>query len=334
VSERDSIVFIPIKKRQTGSTSVASYWNSVPTQKEKNFPSLILNKNFLTQDKIAPEISPQVLKAGPSDIEAFIFGLQQIFPPFLRAIITVLSSVASLVLFKPRVYYSTNRSLANAAHRYVPTSIFSFSKKILNAGIQQLHPILFSFTAGRRFIEQSIFFLQGNFDHYPPIDVRNQLTILPRILHTIHAELNINRDTWWNLDHIPEPKKLITAGLSSSNQKILLHPKAFKAWSELQAFAEKEKIVLKLEAGFISYTNYASKVIESTNDTIFNTSKIPPPGFSNFHSGKTLKISAQIQPKNENVHSIDPYHWLKEHAYRFGFWVEEGLEGIIHYRSS
>ena len=145
------------------------------------------------------------------------------------------------------------------------------------------------------------------------------------MLRELHTELGIPLDYGEDGSKpvYEEATELVEVGPNLVGRMQRLTPQAAEKWSEMQSAAEADGVTLLLVSGFRS-VDYQARLIRKKINAGQTVSEIlavnAAPGFSEHHTGRAVDIATPgSRPLTEEFEGSEAFHWLQEHAARFGF---------------
>ncbi|MBV8062321.1 MAG: M15 family metallopeptidase [Nevskia sp.] len=120
-----------------------------------------------------------------------------------------------------------------------------------------------------------------------------------------------------------EARSLVCVGLGSDGRDKFLAPSAARAWLAMRAAAHADGVDLLLVSAYRSFEFQLGlirgKVARGRGiEEVLSVNA--PPGCSEHHSGRALDIGAADTPALEEAFEHTPqFHWLEQHAGRYGF---------------
>ena len=147
----------------------------------------------------------------------------------------------------------------------------------------------------------------------------------PISLPQIWAELGIPADYAARHGLLPQPEadELIRIGATTDGRELLLTPPAATAWEQMQQAAATDGIELEVVSAFRSIARQAEIIRTKlargkTIEAILAVNAAP--GYSEHHTGRALDLTTPgCAPLTEGFAETDAFHWLTQHAARFGF---------------
>ena len=145
------------------------------------------------------------------------------------------------------------------------------------------------------------------------------------MLRELHTELGIPAD--YGLDgarpEFEEAAELVEVGPNLVGRMQRLTPAAAAKWTEMQAAAEADGIVLLLVSGFRS-VDYQARLIRKKINAGQTVSEIlavnAAPGHSEHHTGRAVDIATPgSRPLTEEFEGSAAFAWLTKNAGTYGF---------------
>jgi D-alanyl-D-alanine carboxypeptidase len=145
------------------------------------------------------------------------------------------------------------------------------------------------------------------------------------MLRELHSELGIPED--YGLDGtrplFEEAADLVDVGPNLVGRMQRLTPVTARRWTEMQAAAAADGVLLLIVSGFRSI-EYQARLIRKKINTGQVVSDIlsvnAAPGYSEHHTGKAIDIASPgSRPLTEEFEDSDAFRWLEANAARYGF---------------
>ena len=120
-----------------------------------------------------------------------------------------------------------------------------------------------------------------------------------------------------------EPDDLVSIGFDIFERPQYLSRQTAEQWSAMHLAADSDNVELLVVSAFRSIDYQASIIRRKLEkgqsiDSILRTNAAP--GHSEHHSGRALDLTAwNCKPVCEEFEHTEAFHWLTEHASRFGF---------------
>ncbi len=129
------------------------------------------------------------------------------------------------------------------------------------------------------------------------------------------------------------PKRLVSAGNDCFNRPLKLTAATVRAWRKMQFSANNAGIELQIVSGYRNL-HYQTGIIQRKLDQGQDLTDIlkvsAAPGFSEHHTGCALDLNTpDCQALENEFADTNAYHWLSQHANRFGF-VESYPQNNVH----
>lgn len=136
---------------------------------------------------------------------------------------------------------------------------------------------------------------------------------------------------------VAEPDWLALAGFDRYRRPLWLLEPAARAWTHMQAAAQRDDVVLDAISGYRSHDYqlgiFERKLARGQNvDEILNVNAAP--GYSEHHSGRALDIGTPEQPPaEESFERTAAFDWLTVNAKGYGFhmsYPRDNPHGIVY----
>lgn len=126
-----------------------------------------------------------------------------------------------------------------------------------------------------------------------------------------------------NLPFYCEAEELTVGETDASGRQHMMTPAAANAWSAMKAAALQDGVILEVVSAFRSVERQIA-IIRDKLDRQMPMERIltlsAPPGYSEHHTGCAIDINTPgCRPTEEEFEHTAAFHWLEQHAGRFGF---------------
>lgn len=145
------------------------------------------------------------------------------------------------------------------------------------------------------------------------------------MLRELHSELGIPEDYGDDGKRpvFDEAVDLVDVGPNLVGRMQRLEPETAARWTEMQAAAEKDGILLLIVSGYRS-VDYQARLIRKKINAGQSVSEIlavnAAPGHSEHHTGRAVDIATPgSRPLTEEFEASDAFRWLEDNAASFGF---------------
>jgi len=145
------------------------------------------------------------------------------------------------------------------------------------------------------------------------------------MLRELHSELGIPEDYGQDGTRpvFDEAIDLVDVGPNLVGRMQHLTPEAARQWTDMQAAAAAEGVILMIVSGFRSI-DYQARLIRKKINAGQMLSEIlsvnAAPGFSEHHTGRAIDIASPgSRPLTEEFEDSDAFRWLERRAGAYGF---------------